>query len=522
MSTLSLDLSRFTVSNADPPIHRPNHYVIFKFNKNTPDLEDLYNVVIDRSDEASAADLALIYKALPSLENHQDMLNGQVILSFRRVFESISWSDMQRLKQRSVQRPDGDDVPEMPDLDTYFRVDFKPRRATRERLQNDTSLRDELDDAPGVFRKKLTELPRECEHVERAFFGRGIGVPPVLPLGGGQVTPLSYRGIGIREFQDEYKEADGRYTRFVDIEQGWEYTHSALSELPETVPISGVNRNWIWSNREGKWVNVGLHGLMVLGIVAAHDKYGIAPKTTPYLASEWKKPLGQPWTENTAEAIVDALMVLEAGDVILIEGQQVYKGQNLPVEADSMIFEAIVAAHNLGITVIEAAGNNSPKGVDLDDVVLADLDDDDPNTTRKLFERDSGAIRVAAGTRIGDPTEYERRDTSNYGSGIHCFADGGPLVALDTPGAAGDSPGDYVRVQGGTSSASAIITGVALMLQGLARHHGTVIHPWTLRERLQDRGTPPVQPDDARIGVMPNLMAMEIDDLIETTEQAAT
>ncbi len=504
MASTSSHLSHDSASAPTRSLHQADPYVIVKFDRRqTKNLEQLYDVAFDRYDEATERDHKIIRDAFPSVEQLSDIVHDLPAVGFRRVFESIDWNTMQGILHRTVKHPRGDKVPPMPELDTYFRIDFKAPRTKTRLSQTQTSIWDRCDETPETLAIQLRD---NCKQVQQAFVGFGIGADYTHRISDRRQTSFNHDVLSLEEFRDRYSEADGRRTRIVDVEQGWEYDHPALPILSGKIPISGINRNWAWSDSRGGWVNFGLHGLMVLGLVAARDGIGIAPATTPYLASEWKKPAGRPWMENTAEAIVTALTLLEPGDVILIEGQQVFSGENLPVEADEMIFQAIVAAHHLGITVIEAAGSNYPTGRNLDTVTLPG--------GRKLFEKDSGAILVAAGVNPDNPTRFYRDPQSNYGSRIDCFADGDSILALDSPGAAGQTLGDYELVEGGgTSSASAIIAGVALVLQGLNKGLSRPIHPWTLREWLRNDnvGTHACSTDGSQpmIGVMPNLRAID-------------
>ncbi|MGO7983942.1 S8 family serine peptidase, partial [Rhizobium johnstonii] len=73
--------------------------------------------------------------------------------------------------------------------------------------------------------------------------------------------------------------------------------------------------------------------------------------------------------------------------------------------------------------------------------------------------RDSGAIMVAAGSST---VPHERLDFSNYGSRIDCFGWG---EGIDTTGGSGTGTGDYTTGFSGTSGASPIVAGAALLLQ---------------------------------------------------------
>lgn len=557
MSGVAVDPTRQSSNGGRPQPGAAEPYVIVKLANIKEDLlRKLYHTSFSRSDDISEQVWETVFEALsvhdPSLRAR---LSQEPVIGFRRVFDSMSWEEMENLAARRVASPKESTVPEMPDLRTYFRIDFKPSRPERGRVRDTRSALERW----GMTAETVADELVRCHQVERAHVGCTIGEPPSLrsqrraeradgvePPGRAlsdeevdEARARAFEAIGLPELQALYREADGvgtradgRHTRFVDIEQGWEYRHPDLPKITGLIPISGVNRNWIWSNSEGKWVNVGLHGLMTLGLIAGQNDFGIAPAATPFLASEWKKPAGQPWTENTAEAIVAACTKLQAGDVIVIQGQQVFDGKNLPVEADPLIFDAIVTAYHLGITVVEAAGNNQTDPVDLDTVELPPVWH---GRQRIGFNPDSGAIVVGAGENQGASEErandgsqpFVYRHTSNFGNRVDCFADGDDILVLDLPGAAGAVEGNYEIVPGGgTSSATAIIAGIVLVLQGIYRDAygpSSYIHPWDMRDMLKapENGTKAGIPatteaaglfksngsdePSAPIGVMPNL-----------------
>lgn len=168
------------------------------------------------------------------------------------------------------------------------------------------------------------------------------------------------------------------------------------------------------------------------------------------------------------------------------------------VEAASDVFQAIRYATQLGHLVVEAAGNGS---VDLDN-----YEDRGKFIFRRGDEnfRDSGALVVGAGS---SSVPHYRLSFSNFGSRIDCYGWGQNVYTTysDPSG----STNRYTSGFNGTSSASPIVTGAALALQGMKRAGSdkTPLNPTLMRAVLSDPslGTPSRNPGLDKIGVMPNL-----------------
>jgi hypothetical protein len=121
--------------------------------------------------------------------------------------------------------------------------------------------------------------------------------------------------------------------------------------------------------------------------------------------------------------------------------------------------------------------------------------------------RDSGAIMIGAASSNAPHT---RLGFSNFGSRIDCYAWG---ESIDTcgDGWGGNNTDAYTASFGGTSGASPIIAGAALILQSWALGRGDAAYlPGSMRALLSDpnRNTPSANPDLDRIGVMPDLRAI--------------
>jgi subtilisin family serine protease len=172
------------------------------------------------------------------------------------------------------------------------------------------------------------------------------------------------------------------------------------------------------------------------------------------------------------------------------------------VEVEDLVFEAIRTAVSRGIVVIEAAGNGS---VNLD--LFQDVSGKQILNRTSADFRDSGAILVGAASASAPHT---RLPFSNFGGRVDCFAWG---ERIDTCGDGWTStdPSTYTTNFGGTSGASPIVAGAALLLQAFRIGSGQPrVDPGTLRAVLSTPllNTASAQPAVDLIGVMPNLRAI--------------
>jgi serine protease len=314
-------------------------------------------------------------------------------------------------------------------------------------------------------------------------------------------TAAAPSGIGSAAFAS-VTGADGAGTRYVDIEFWWQLGHEDL-ELPASalIPIG---------TPFDPFSDFGSHGSAVLGILSArangYGVTGLVPAATVFAAPSYTAEFG--W--DVGLAIEHALVTLDPagpGDVILIE-QQAYVcgydgsgGTQLgagPIEG-SPGFEAwrdaIEVAVALGVTVVEAAGNGS---LDLDAPSCEGAFD-------RMLSGDSGAIFVAAGTAsTHGPLSY-----SNYGSRVDVQGIAEGVATLGGGGLFGGSDvlQTYQSNFGGSSSASAMVAGLVLSLQGMRIAQGLApLEPLAMRALLGETGTP--QASDPRIiGPLPDLAA---------------
>lgn len=294
--------------------------------------------------------------------------------------------------------------------------------------------------------------------------------------------------------------ADGTGTKLIDIENGWFLKHQ---DIPQTVALlEGFNGN------EG-----AAHGTAVLGIIAGIDDnkgiVGIAPAANIALISVLSAP--ETGSGATASKILQAAVLLSAGDDILLLELNLPGGVNglttlLPMESTLDNFQAILLATKAGIVVVEPAGNG---GTDLDGFLSL--------AGTKVLARhlpaefqDSGAIMVGACT---SDFPLIRAAFSNFGSRVDCCALGENVHVAGNK-ARPFAPDAYNSVFGGTSSASAIIAGVCLLIQdmqlrltprsGIRRK----LKPLEIRDMLRNsaNGTLPATPQE--IGNMPDFVKL--------------
>lgn len=291
--------------------------------------------------------------------------------------------------------------------------------------------------------------------------------------------------------------ADGAGTRIVDIEFSWQLAHEDL-ELPASANIDAATAF-------DPFPDDGDHGSAVLGVLGGRSNgygiTGIATGATHLVAPAYTQEFGY----DLGRAVSNATAVLGPGDVILIEQQTGVCGSFCdnfaatgcgPMEYFPPWYDAIAIATSLGITVIEAAGNGN---VDLDGPACGAAFD------RRI--RDSGAIMVGAGS----PFDRGRLFFSSYGSRVDVQGWG---EAVTTAGYGfrfdpGDTRQRYTSWFSGTSSASAIVAGVAAAVQGARLAAGApAIRPRTLRSLLRATGSPQATESFAlpgQIGPLPDL-----------------
>lgn len=329
-------------------------------------------------------------------------------------------------------------------------------------------------------------------------------VPPVTALAGMPVavrdadscpitTPSfeSYQGYlgpaphGIDAPAAWRRGARGQGVWFADVEGAWNPQHEDLPGDRITHVSGGLFSDPAWR----------AHGTAVLGEVVGRDNgkgvVGIAPDVERVFTSSIRDVA-------VADAINAAAVRLRPGDVLLIELHSVGpRGRWVPVELWDDVFDAIRAATARGVIIIEAAGNGA--------------EDLDHRIYQRKFDRrkrDSGAIMVGAGgPPRGGYVDRERLDFSNFGGRVDVQGWGRKVATLDYGDLQACSGADrhYTGEFSGTSSASPMVAGAALILQGIARERGRVLAPVELRDLLRRTGTPQTGKTSESIGPRPDL-----------------
>lgn len=296
---------------------------------------------------------------------------------------------------------------------------------------------------------------------------------------------------------------EGAGIGFVDLEQGWFPNHEDFASKSPTIVYG--------DNRDGVGAYKGDHGTAVLGVAIADDNtvgvVGIAPSVDSVrMTSHYDAGTGT--SLNVADAILGALPSMDVGDVLLLEVQ---RGIGLPTETDDADFDAIRLAVAHGIVVVEAAGNGN---ADLD--AYTNASGDNILSRGSIDFRESGAIMVGAGESA---LPHDRAWFSTYGSRIDCYGWGENVVTCGygTLDAGTGDDSTYTATFLGTSSASPIVTGAAIILQGMYEANtgtpgtlGTRLSPLQMRALLSDPATGTAQGGGVagNIGVMPDLRAI--------------
>jgi len=305
---------------------------------------------------------------------------------------------------------------------------------------------------------------------------------------------------------------DGTGVKILDVESSWDLHHN---DLPAPFYVGGFANP------------LASHGTAVLGVIAALDNgYGVTG-----IAHGAEIGILSLVNHTVAQAVIQAIFALDAGDIVLIEVHRpgprsgeicecnCDQFEFIAVEYWQATYDAIKAATAAGLIVVEAAGNGS-----------MNLDNPAYGGAFNRAVRDSGAILAAA----GDPADHSPPCWTNYGRRIDLHGWGSGVATTGYGNLYPDDPPDcwgtfldcfdcihcdiwqindfYTGSFGGTSSASPIVVGAAASIQGIARAAGHTLYPEQAIRILTRTGTPQGEPQEKHIGPLPDLRAaIELD-----------
>lgn len=402
-----------------------------------------------------------------------------------RLVRDVSPERLREMEERARQS----EFPPLRSLLSYWRLDM---RGQTERM--------------GEVLKRLGETPGVVAAYQQAEFTD----PAVNPANDPYNAQQGYQdaapdGIDARWAWTQ-PDGCGQGIAVIDVERGWTLSHEDFATKSPSL-IAG-------DNRPGS----ADHGTAVLGEMIADDNtvgvVGIAPLAGPVnCSSYWDDVTGT--SSDISNAVVAAIASLNAGDALIIEVQTIAPNPfGAPAEYVDESFDAIRLASALGIVVFEAAGNGNQN---LDTITNGGLQILNPASADF---RDSGAIVCGAGE---DALPHDRAiwgggQASSFGARVNCYGWGRNVVTagygtLDNGG--GDVNAEYADTFSGTSSATPIVTGAGLIVQGMQEAAtGVRLSPQQMRLLLSNPATGTAQgPNVAgNIGIMPDLRA-----IIETT-----
>lgn len=370
----------------------------------------------------------------------------------------------------------------MPDLSAWRRVTVRGSRKAIEKAL--ARLRDQSD-VVTAFEAPQAELPympsaaamSDVCPIKTPPYDEKQGYLKVAPGGIDAAAAWKKRG------------GKGEAVWFADIEGGWNTKHEDLpGDRIEIIGKPMKARDW------------EMHGTAVLGEVVSRTNelgmVGIAPNVPKIVTSSISG-------RSAATAIDLAQAELRPGDVLLIELHAIGpRGRFMPMELWDDVFEVIKLATSRGVIVIEAAGNGAEN-----------LDHEAYKGKLDRKKRDSGAIMVGAGApALKGWSDRSRLDFSNYGGRVDVQGWGRMVASLDYGDLQGCDATDrkYTNAFGGTSSASPIVAGAAILVQSIVKtDKRKPLSPLKMREILVDTGSPqtdgPHGPKTQHIGPRPDL-----------------
>lgn len=330
------------------------------------------------------------------------------------------------------------------------------------------------------------------EIVEIAYPLGGVGDPTLAVAVGGDTPDFEnmqgYRRtapLGIdADYGNTFSMGFGTGTVIADVETGWIDDHEDLAHKAENAYIGLAGAPYPWD-----------HGTAVLGELIGENQgqgvKGIVHDAGVLLSSH----LGN--SANIGTAIFHAINAVLPGDFVVLE-VQCFGGapDPYPCEYVDSIFALVQAGTASGVHVTAAAGNGD-----------RNLDSGSYNGKFDRNVRDSGAIIVGA----SNGSSLDKASFSNYGSRLDAHGWGfnvtsagyGDLFSAGVPAYLRS----YTATFSGTSSATPIVTGAAVLANNVSREaFGAPLDPLVLRAAITATGTP--QGTGGNIGPRPDLLAL--------------
>ena len=377
-----------------------------------------------------------------------------------------------------------------------------------------------LDRSTKAFTKSdiryLFKIFKELSHfnkIDISYLDLVPGVPAADPLTSDQIyLDDSPHGVGAEwAYYEGYSAKD---IGLIDVENSWNTSHEDLGFASLSVSAySYTERNphiIIGENQNGSSSD---HGTNVLGVTSAIGDNGkgirgIASEVRSIRLSSFYQ--GSDIAENVPEAIEFSALHALPGDILLIECAY-DEFADYPVELYTADQEAIIDVVNQGLVVIEAAGNGNNS---LDHLPFKTSVHERRLRRSSSYFVDTGAIVVGASKSVpvlkNRVHVYNRKNSSNFGSRVDCFAHGENVVTTGSGDlSSGPTPDSYYTSNfRNTSSAAAIIAGVALVVQNTYKeHYDETLNSFEMRSILSHEafGIEQNPNEIKRIGVMPDL-----------------
>lgn len=314
-------------------------------------------------------------------------------------------------------------------------------------------------------------------------------------------------GVGVSELGDTSAEL-GQGSKVWIVERSWDFAGVGGTADPIGVPVPPIYSSPFLSS-PSLVAGDRRHGTRDYSLLAMDRVegrgWGVAPQAEFSLVAA-------PYVPNTRLQLYIALLVAavhgKAGEILLVEEQMIGLRNDREggrraacVDMDPVVCCILDLAVRGGMVPILPAGNGSEN---LADLVMAEGPEKSlPSWTWPAPE----VIRVGGVSPVTSGRSLE----SNFGDSVHCCAWSSNVYALQVHFNPVLKMLETVAVydHGGTSSAAAIVAGVAAVAQALNLAKGNApLTSATMIDLLRTGGTQ-TQGTNDKIGVMPNLGAIK-------------